>query len=243
MKDDLFSRDAAVRDFVFDEEIAAVFDDMLSRSIPFYSEIQRMAVELSCRVLQGGSGAVYDIGCSTGNTLMQLISALPADHPIDFFGVEPSDAMRAQFERKIAESATDRSVKLLSDPVERIHEMPGARVILMLFTLQFVRPISRPNVLRMVYDSLQAGGIFLLGEKVLADDRELSRTYIDLHREYKRRNGYSDSEIARKREALENVLVPYRHSENRALLERAGFGPVDEVFRWYNFVLYVACKT
>jgi tRNA (cmo5U34)-methyltransferase len=72
MNDDLFSRDAAVRDFIFDGEVAAVFDDMLSRSIPFYDEIQRMAVELSCRVLRGGSGAVYDIGCSTGNTLMRL---------------------------------------------------------------------------------------------------------------------------------------------------------------------------
>ena len=49
----------------------------------------------------------------------------------------------------------------------------------------------------------------------------------------KRRAGYSDLEISQKREALENVLVPYKLLENREMLMRAGFRYCDVFFKWY----------
>jgi tRNA (cmo5U34)-methyltransferase len=58
----------------------------------------------------------------------------------------------------------------------------------------------------------------------------------------KRRNGYSELEISQKREALENVLIPYRMEENRELLLEGGFRSVEEFFRWYNFVAFAAIK-
>jgi hypothetical protein len=61
-------------------------------------------------------------------------------------------------------------------------------------------------------------------------------------RELKRRNGYSELEIAQKREALENVLVPYRLEENKELLRGQGFRHVDVFFKWYNFCAIVAMK-
>ena len=39
----------------------------------------------------------------------------------------------------------------------------------------------------------------------------------------KQRNGYSEEEILKKREALENVLMPYRVDENAELFRRNGF--------------------
>lgn len=113
----------------------------------------------------------------------------------------------------------------------------------MLYTLQFVRPLHRNAVLAMCFESLKPGGCLLLGEKILSDSSTLSRLYIERYHEFKRRNGYSATEIARKREALENVLVPYRDSENRTVLAEAGFEPVDQIFRWYNFAVYLAVKT
>ncbi|MBT8226481.1 MAG: carboxy-S-adenosyl-L-methionine synthase CmoA [Dactylosporangium sp.] len=242
MKDDLFSRDATVKDFLFDNQVATVFDDMLVRSVPFYEEIQRMVVELSSKTIGNQPGAVYDIGCSTGTTLIQLMQAVDPTSPVRFCGIEPSDAMRERFTSKLGETGITQSVELRAEPIEDIPELPDARVIIMLFTLQFVRPIQRPAVVRMLHDSLSPGGVLLLGEKIVADDGALNRTYIDLYYDFKRRSGYSTTEIARKREALENVLVPYRPTENRKLLAEAGFGPVDEVFRWYNFALYIACR-
>jgi tRNA (cmo5U34)-methyltransferase len=70
----------------------------------------------------------------------------------------------------------------------------------------------------------------------------LIRMYIEFYYEMKRRNGYSEVEIAKKREALENVLVPYRVEENMALLRDAGFQHVEEFFRWYNFCGLIAVK-
>jgi len=70
----------------------------------------------------------------------------------------------------------------------------------------------------------------------------LNRLYIQHYYEFKQRNGYSELEIARKREALENVLIPYRADENDAMLRSVGFRAVDVFFKWYNFVGLVAFK-
>jgi tRNA (cmo5U34)-methyltransferase len=47
-KDELFKnpRDP-IANFDFGQETAAVFDDMLERSVPFYAEIQRMMGEIA----------------------------------------------------------------------------------------------------------------------------------------------------------------------------------------------------
>jgi tRNA (cmo5U34)-methyltransferase len=58
----------------------------------------------------------------------------------------------------------------------------------------------------------------------------------------KRRHGYSEMEISKKREALENVLIPYRLEENEALLRSSGFSKFQTWFRWYNFCGMIAVK-
>ena len=49
-------------------------------------------------------------------------------------------------------------------------------------------------------------------------------------------------EIAQKREALENVLIPYRMRENEAMLHRNGFRYIDIFYKWYNFYGIIAVK-
>ncbi|WP_223217185.1 hypothetical protein [Rhizobium cauense] len=53
-----------VADFSFNSTVANVFDDMVSRSVPFYGEMQRMVCELARDFAQPQSN-LYDIGCST----------------------------------------------------------------------------------------------------------------------------------------------------------------------------------
>jgi len=239
--DKLFQGDGNVGDFVFDDSTAAVFDDMLDRSVPFYREIQRMVVDVGVQFIEEG-GAVYDIGCSTGNTLFGFMAETPAGRSVRFVGVEPSAAMRNKCAEKLTKSEWADSVELWSQPIEDVDRLPDASVIVMLYTLQFVRPLHRNSVLTMCFESLKPGGCLLLGEKILSDSPTLSRLYIERYHEFKQCNGYSRTEIARKREALENVLVPYRNSENLAMLAGAGFEPVDQIFRWYNFAIYLAVK-
>ena len=49
-------------------------------------------------------------------------------------------------------------------------------------------------------------------------------------------------EIAIKREALENVLVPYKVSENIKMLEDAHFKNNEVFFKWYNFAGFIGIK-
>ena len=90
-------------------------------------------------------------------------------------------------------------------------------------------------------DSIR-NGAFILVEKVLGNDSLFNRLYIELYYAYKTRIGYTDKEIKQKREALENVLIPYRIDENVELLNRCGFNSVDIFFKWYNFAGIVAVK-
>jgi tRNA (cmo5U34)-methyltransferase len=242
VRDELFKETEPVGDFVFDSNVAAVFDDMLERSVPFYAEVQRMATELAVRFLGPESGVVYDIGCSTGQTLARLHRAIGPRSGVRLVGIEPSAAMRQRALENLAGLDGSERIEIAAERIEEVTELPDARVITMLYTLQFVRPIHRLGVLSMLYSSLLPGGCLILAEKVLGDEPLLRRLLIDLYHEFKRRLGYSTSEIARKREALENVLVPFNDCENLALLRQSGFEVVEAVFRWYNFAVYLAVK-
>jgi tRNA (cmo5U34)-methyltransferase len=112
----------------------------------------------------------------------------------------------------------------------------------MILTLQFVRPLNREVLVKQLYDGLNAGGVLLLVEKLTSEHTMFNRLFIQHYYAFKKRNGYSEMEIANKREALENVLIPYRMDENFGLLKKVGFGHVEVFFRWYNFCAMIAIK-
>lgn len=242
MRDELFAdKEQAAYDFVFDEKVASVFDDMLERSVPLYAEVQRMAVELAVRFL-GDGGTVYDVGCSSGTTLAGIAETAASGRALRLIGIEPSASMREQSAKKLAHARLAHSVEFWPQPVEEYESLPDAQVIVMLYTLQFLRPTLRPQVMRTLYHSLRPGGCLIFAEKILGSDPSLRRIFIDLYHGYKSRNGYSDIEIATKREALENVLIPFTDEENQAMLGEAGFSQQERLFQWYNFAAYIAVK-
>jgi tRNA (cmo5U34)-methyltransferase len=229
----------AIADFRFGAEVAQVFDDMLSRSVPFYGEIQRMVAELAQDIVQPGSN-VYDLGCSTGTTLLMLDRALPAD--VNFIGVDDSRDMLVKCESKLREHQVKRKVDLECTDLHLGVEIKDASLALMVLTLQFLRPLHREHLVADVFKGLRENGGLILVEKVLGEDSHFNRLFIKHYYDFKRRNGYSETEIAQKREALENVLIPYKLLENRELLLKAGFRYVDVFFKWYNFCGIVAIK-
>lgn len=242
MRDELFADEqSASHDFVFDNNVAAVFDDMLERSVPLYAEVQRMVVELAVRFL-GDGATVYDIGSASGTTLAGIAEAVPPGRKIRLVGIEPSAGMRAQAAKKLAPVGLIHDVDFWPQPVEEYESLPDAHVIVMLYTLQFLRPMVRPRVMRSLYRSLQPGGCLIFAEKILGSDPDLRRIFIELYHDYKSRNGYSETEIAGKREALENVLIPFTDEENQAMLREAGFAQRERLFQWYNFAAYIAVK-
>lgn len=232
-KDHLFrEKREKIDDFHFGEDTARVFDDMLDRSVPFYGEIQRMMAELCSDFAVPGS-RLYDLGCSTGNTLLCLDRLLPQE--VRFVGVDASPEMLNQARNKLAASGSPRSFDLVQQNLEQGLVVEDASVVILNLTLQFVRPLYRDRLIADLARGLRNEGCLILVEKLVSHNSALNRLFIRNYYQFKQRNGYSELEIAQKREALENVLIPYQLEENRELLLRNGFSDVEVFFRWYNF--------
>jgi tRNA (cmo5U34)-methyltransferase len=121
-------------------------------------------------------------------------------------------------------------------------EIENASVVVMCLTLQFIRPLYREKLVEEIHRQLNENGCLILIEKVLGEDSLFNRQFIKYCYDFMRRNHYNDLEIAQKREALENVLIPYKLMENRELLLRRGFRYVETFFKWYNFCGMIAVK-
>ncbi|RJX18207.1 MAG: carboxy-S-adenosyl-L-methionine synthase CmoA [Desulfobulbus sp.] len=240
MKQDRLFENGEVRaDFTFNDQVAEVFDDMLSRSIPFYAQvIDNMAALLSRQVKSGST--LYDLGCSTGTALLELARHLP-DRQLRFVGLDNAPAMLAKARRKAEMFGKSALVSFREEDITTA-DLPEAGAILCNYTLQFIRPLTRAAFVRRLFDALPEGGLLLVSEKVISHDPMLNRLFIDLYHQFKLRQGYSELEIAAKREALENVLIPFSIQENRDLLTRAGFRSVETCFQWFNFASFVAIK-
>jgi len=228
-----------VQDFTFSKNVATVFDDMVTRSVPFYLEMQRMIAEIAADHSQSNT-KIYDLGCSTGTTMIHMDGFLPED--VGFVGIDDSDSMLDKCRVKMKEFGINRPTELLNADLNEPLQIQDASVVVVCLTLQFVRPIHRLRLLKSIYEGLRKDGVMIVVEKILAEDSSFNRKFIKYYYDYKRRNNYSEMEISQKREALENVLIPYKLSENITLFREAGFGNVDTFFKWYNFAGIVAQK-
>jgi tRNA (cmo5U34)-methyltransferase len=242
-KDEVFlAPERRIGDFEFNAEVAEVFDDMLVRSVPFYLEQQNMLKCIGKNFWIPGTN-VYDLGCSTATTLVGLGRELPDSARL--IGYDNSLPMIARARENIAASHLEDRIEVrygeLNGPLPQV-PVENASVVTMCWTLQFIRPLRRDNVVRWIYDGLADGGVLIVTEKILTNSGHMNRFFIDHYYEYKRRQGYSDMEIARKREALENVLVPYRLEENLELFRRNGFEIVETFFQWFNFAGFLCVK-
>jgi tRNA (cmo5U34)-methyltransferase len=228
-----------IADFKFNETVAAVFDDMVSRSVPQYAEIQRMLVELGAYFATEGSN-IYDLGCSTGTSLALLQQTLPVK--CGLYGIDSSNEMLDKCRSKLETVGLADVINLKCEDLDRHVSIENASVVMLVLTLMFVRPLNRERLMAEIYRGMNDNGCLLLVEKVLGDGSLFNRLFIERYYSFKRRMGYSELEISQKREALENVLIPYRLQENRDLLLKAGFREVEVFFKWFNFAGFVAVK-
>ena len=228
-----------VKDFQFGEQTAAVFDDMLDRSVPFYAEVQRMLGEMAAEFSVEGTN-VYDLGCSTGTTFIALDPVLPKG--VKFVGVDSSPEMLQRAREKLAQRRITHEVELQCADLNQGVQVTNASVVIMNLTLQFIRPLYRQQLISRIARGMRPDGALLLIEKVLSHGSMLNRFFIKYYYAFKERQGYSQLEIGQKREALENVLIPYRIEENQELLLTNGFSRCEVFFKWYNFSGLIALK-
>jgi tRNA (cmo5U34)-methyltransferase len=234
-KDTVFAKPIK-KQFEFDEDVASVFDDMLSRSVPYYKDVLKLTTDFALEYLNENA-RVYDLGCSTASTLISI-----ANHtklPLKLIGIDNSKAMLKRAKKK--SKAFGHKIKFIENDIFNI-DLKKSNLIISNYTLQFIRPLQREKLVKKIYDSLEPGGIFIFSEKIISSEKKLNKIYIDKYYEYKKQQGYSEFEIAQKREALENVLIPYTYEENKKMILEAGFGHFDCIFKWINFATFIAIK-
>ncbi|MCY1285485.1 Carboxy-S-adenosyl-L-methionine synthase [compost metagenome] len=230
-----------VPDFVFNEDVARVFPDMIKRSVPGYPTIVENIGVLAAQFAQPHS-RLYDLGCSLGAVTQALRRHVQAED-CRVLAVDNSAAM-AERCREYLHAQDAMFQELL--PVEVLEadilalELQPASLVAMNFTLQFIPPERRLELLGRIRQCLLPGGALILSEKLRFEDAEEQQLLGNLHIAFKRANGYSELEIAQKRNAIENVMKPDSLERHRERLLAAGFRKVVPWFQCLNFASLIA---
>ncbi len=239
-KDRIFADSKLPGDFVFDEQVAQVFEDMINRSVPGYSTIIAMIGELAEKYCQRQSN-VYDLGSSLGAASLAMANRISCQS-YQLLAVDNSQAMVDKFEAKLA--SLNARPPFISCKHADVQEIPieRASVVVLNFTLQFIPLQDRRALLQKIYDGMLPGGILIISEKIQFPDTALNDLFIEMYHSFKESMGYSKLEISQKRAALENVLLPETLEAHRSRLEEIGFDSVDVWFQCFNFASMVAIK-
>ncbi len=228
-----------VVDFVFDDHVAAVFPDMIRRSVPGYQTLIALLGVIAERHVHADS-IVYDLGCSLGAAMHSVHSQI-ADSSVHFIGVDNSAPMLAQCRNNLDGVINAKQFTLLHCDVRDV-EIKNASMVILNFTLQFLAAADRLNLLTRIHSGLQSGGVLILSEKIAFEDSTEQTLQQSMHDQFKASNGYSELEIAQKRTALEKVMTPDNPATHHARLRQAGFSQVSEWFRVFNFCSFMAHK-
>jgi tRNA (cmo5U34)-methyltransferase len=240
-RDDIYKvKSSLVGDFAFDESVAEVFPDMIARSVPGYASILAMIGELAARYTTPNSN-IYDLGCSLGAATRIILQRVSV--PCRIVAVDNSDAMMKRFGSEFSAQAINADVQVESRNEDiRDTSVRQASFVVLNLTLQFISIDDRRVLLQQIYDGMMEGGALLIAEKIRFEDPVEQELLTELHHDFKRSNGYSDLEIAQKRIAIENRLVPETLPAHFQRLSDVGFSTVVPWFQCFNFASFLAVK-
>lgn len=238
-RDAIYARARAdVAAFRFDAQVAAVFSDMIRRSVPGYALTLDLMAVAARQFAQPGS-TCYDLGCSLGATLLTLRHHVPGDCRL--VGIDNSAAMIARCHELVAADVGTVAVELREADILDT-ALNDASLVALNFTLQFVPVAARAALLARIHAALRPGGCLILSEKIAFEDDREQALLTRLHHGFKGLQGYSELEIAQKRSAIENVLIPETLAVHRDRLQAAGFSQVSVWLQCLNFASLLAIK-
>jgi len=240
-RDSLFASPLGdIAGFSFNAEVAAVFPDMLERSIPGYHAIIAQTGLLGARYAQADTQC-YDLGCSLGATSLALRAGLPRSCRI--IAIDNSVAMLERFQNLLDEQPVTSgcTIELRCRDISEC-TFENASVVAINFTLQFLQPEKRQPLLRRIYAGMLPGAALILSEKVVFADPDINQLHIQMHHTFKRSNGYSALEISQKRTALEAVMIPDTLATHQHRLAEVGFRRSSVWFQCFNFLSLIALK-
>jgi len=237
MRDEIYKDKVDISKFTFDQKVVDVFDDMVLRSVPGYKQMIEL-IGLAGRKYPVINSNVYDLGCSTGAVTLSIASNLKSES-VKIFSIDNSQEMIEQCGKNL--SGTETNIQYICDDIENI-QFENASLIVLNLTLQFINPKNRSDLIERIFKSLLPGGALIISEKIIHENEEINKSLISLHESFKRENGYSETEIAQKRKAIEDVLIPESIEQHLKRLSDAGFKKPLVQMQCINFASFLAVK-
>lgn len=238
-QDTLFEKNQQVVDFAFNDAVADVFPDMIRRSVPGYEAIISQLGVLAKHYAQPNTH-IYDLGSSLGAATLSMYRQT-SNLNIKHICVDNSAPMVKRCQSRLERHMSGAHLEVICENIEAI-EINQASLVVINFTLQFLSPETRLELLKKVYQGLLPNGVLILSEKLVFDDPTENQLQINWHLTSKRANGYSEMEISQKRAALENVLIPDTFEQHQQRLQKAGFKQSYQWFQSFNFASLIAIK-
>lgn len=237
MQDQVYSKaQTHIVDFAFTDEVAAVFPDMIRRSVPGYETVIPMTGLIAARHL-GASGKALDLGCSLGATTKAILAQTDAAD-ISVVGIDNAPAMI----ERARQINTDPRAQFMQADIQSyaaVEHFQDAKVILLNFVLQFIEPASRLGTLRQLHESLSVDGLLIVSEKVQNSDPTTHALFNETHLAWKRANGYSDLEVSQKRSAIENIMIVDTVETHLERFRTAGFSNVTQWYQCMNWASFL----
>ena len=237
MRDNLFNKQRDIADFRFDQEVVKVFDDMVRRSVPGYDSMIQM-IGLIARMYGQDNTNYYDLGSSTGAITLSIALNNKSKNN-QFLAIDNSEEMVEQCKKNLQNKIAN--LQVVCDDINQV-KIQNASIVVLNLTLQFIDVNLRSNLVNKIYDGLEPGGILIISEKIHFDDAVTQNQITKLHMDFKKENGYSELEIANKRQAIENVLITETKEHHLNRLRECGFVETSCFFQCLNFVSFLSVK-
>lgn len=228
-----------VKDFVFDDSVVDVFSDMIERSVPGYQTIISTIGHLAKAYVTDNSH-IYDLGASLGAASLAIRRNINSTNNT-LFAVDYSQPMAEKCQKNLHNYKSNVKTIVQCEDVLKLN-INNASMVVLNFTLQFIAPELRAQLVEKIYQGLNPGGILVLSEKLIFNQDKIQHTLNELHLDFKRAHGYSELEISQKRTAIENVMKPDSLDIHYRRLKSAGFNQFNQWYQCFNFSSLIAIK-
>ncbi|WP_394131756.1 carboxy-S-adenosyl-L-methionine synthase CmoA [Shewanella maritima] len=228
-----------VDDFKFDHQVAGVFNDMIRRSVPGYSQIINTIGNFASDFVTPNSN-IYDLGSSLGAATLSIRRRVE-DKQCHIYAIDNSESMINRCRENLNAFKSETPVSLICSDIRDIN-ISNASLVILNFTLQFLPSVDRDALINKIYQGLKSGGALIISEKLCFEDNAIQQLLDKHHLDFKRSNGYSELEISQKRSALENVMLPDPLTTHQRRFQSAGFSHFSVWYQCFNFCSMVAIK-
>ena len=241
-KDEIFQQGDYPNPFAFTKEVAEVFDDMAQRSIPAYEFVQELICSLVERFDEEKECHILDLGASVGALEKRLAERFP-ERNLNAHLVDNSQAMLEEARKKLAPYLNDKSFFYSCSDISGFRFTQSAYNLTVLnYTLQFCPETARKTLLKQIHKTLKRGGYLFLSEKVVLQDNFMQDFLNTEYYRFKKNNSYTELEIARKKQALEDVLLSWTKEKLESSLRTAGFRQIEILNQSFQFTTWLCRK-